>query len=104
MIRWQGKDYPRWTDALEKQAMDLDERLYDVERLNAEVERLRAEIERLKNTDWRSCIDHIIRKDSPCPVCENEKLQARIERLEATIDLVMKYDSNLIDALAAEDG
>lgn len=29
---------------------------------------------------WRACIDHIIRPDSPCPVCEIEKLRAASEK------------------------
>ena len=28
---------------------------------------------------WRACIDHIIRPDSPCPVCEIERLTAKVE-------------------------
>ncbi len=31
---------------------------------------------------WRACIDHIIRPDSPCPVCEIEKLTDEIEQLQ----------------------
>ena len=31
---------------------------------------------------WRACIDHIIRPDSPCPVCEIERLTAKVEQME----------------------
>jgi hypothetical protein len=28
---------------------------------------------------WRACIDHIIRPDSPCPVCVHEQLRGALE-------------------------
>lgn len=44
--------------------------------------RLQARIEELEADSvhgWRSCIDHIIKPDSPCPVCRVEELEAEIE-------------------------
>ena len=31
---------------------------------------------------WRSCIDHIIKPESACPVCAIEQLEERIKELE----------------------
>ena len=31
---------------------------------------------------WRSCVDHIIRPDSPCPVCRIAELEAEKEDYE----------------------
>jgi len=42
-------------------------------------DKLQAENERLRGSGWRACIDHIIRPDSPCPVCRIEKLEAVAE-------------------------
>lgn len=40
------------------------------------------EIEQLKSAGWRACIDHIIRPDSPCPVCEIERLRDAMVRAQ----------------------
>lgn len=63
------KEY--WHDVAVKRGQLAD-------RLEAQVESQRVEIEQLKSAGWRSCIDHIIRPDSPCPVCENERLRALV--------------------------
>jgi hypothetical protein len=38
---------------------------------------------------WRVCIDHIIRPDSPCPVCA---LEASEQRLSGKAQVVANYD------------
>jgi spore coat polysaccharide biosynthesis protein SpsF (cytidylyltransferase family) len=35
---------------------------------------------RFTKAGWRACIDHIIKPESDCPVCENEKLRERIAK------------------------
>src|SRR6056300_1760173 len=46
------------------------------------------------DSGWRACIDHIIRPDSPCPVCENERLKAQIASLQAFIETIdHQYDA-----------
>jgi hypothetical protein len=48
MIKWEGKDYRTWQDALEKLRMDYDERLVDIEILNSRVALLNAERDKLR--------------------------------------------------------
>ena len=42
---------------------------------------LEAEQKAIAGSGWRSCIDHIIRPDSPCPVCRIAELEKKIEYL-----------------------
>jgi hypothetical protein len=42
---------------------------------------------KIEAAGWRCCIDHIIKPESPCPICKVEKLQTRIEELENRIDV-----------------
>ena len=37
--------------------------------------------ERFQSAGWRSCIDHIIKPESSCPVCRIEELTARVQYL-----------------------
>ncbi len=46
---------------------------------------------------WRACIDHIIRPDSPCPVCEIERLSAECSNLKLANEEARKT----IDRLSA---
>lgn len=38
-------------------------------------------IERFEASGWRSCIDHIIKPEDPCPVCRIERLNAALDQL-----------------------
>ena len=58
---------------------------------------------------WRACIDHIIRPDSPCPVCEVEKLtdeieqkSERIKQLEGEKNYVVRILTDLKDGMGHE--
>ena len=49
-----------------------EQRIMDLERENAE----------MAKAGWRACLDHIVRPDSPCPVCRVEALERENERLQ----------------------
>jgi len=63
---------------------------------------LEAENERLREAGWRSCIDHIIKPDSACPVCKITELEAENERLKALIPDIVKVFRNAADKLEEE--
>ena len=44
---------------------------------------LEAELEAFKTAGWRSCQDHIIKPEHPCPIC-------RIERMSEKADEIMQ--------------
>jgi len=50
----------------------------EIQRLHADNERLRAEKQAIIDGGWRACIDHIIRPDSPCPVCRIAELKSAL--------------------------
>jgi hypothetical protein len=43
-----------------------------------------------EDAGWRSCIDHIIRPDSPCPVCRITELTAQLEAVKALNDDILR--------------
>jgi hypothetical protein len=57
---------------------------------------LEDQIEKIKKGGWRSCIDHIIRPDSPCPVCEINALNAQLERAK---ELNLECNTHIIQLL-----
>lgn len=52
---------------------------------------------------WRACIDHIIRPDSPCPVCEIEAKDQRIALALDAIDLAGEVQHALATRLSVPD-
>ena len=76
---------------------------YTIERLAIEKAQLQAKVEKLTADSvhgWRSCIDHIIRPDSPCPVCKVEELTAALEQASLNFNRSTKYGKGWHDALA----
>jgi len=79
--------------ANEKRIAELEERLRVEQSCNrcgqyhgkepcADIAELEAEKKALIDSGWRACVDHIIKPDSPCPVCRIEELKAKLGRIQ----------------------
>ena len=109
-LRYKYADILHLEAAAELEACAISNKLKDfvADTRGAEIERLTAENKALTESGWRSCIDHIIRPDSPCPVCgierltsDNEMLRdeleqqyARAEALRAALRIVPGFVTN----------
>ena len=40
------------------------------------------ELERMRQAGWRACVDHIIKPDSPCPVCALREAECALREAE----------------------
>lgn len=52
-------------------------------------------LEQMKSAGWRACIDHIIKPESPCPVCRIEQLEAAQQLQRVTAEIVTQQDELL---------
>ena len=55
--------------------------------IREENKRLAEEVESFTNAGWRSCIDHIIKPETPCPVCRAELAEQQVVEELRTSDV-----------------
>jgi hypothetical protein len=60
-----------------------------------EIKALSLKLDAITKAGWRSCIDHIIRPDSPCPVCALATAEARLSKASKAMEAWMNanYDA-----------
>lgn len=52
-------------------------------------------LEQMQSAGWRSCIDHIIKPESACPICRIEKLEAALTRCVDEIEENLEFEGRL---------